>query len=101
MYIVDSTVVVPEEKADELIEIYQNRSRSVDQWEGFRSFQLLQNDKKPGELTVHMEWESKAHYMKWATSEEFQKIHELEKNYPDKALANIPPKVKKFKVVAE
>lgn len=101
MYIVDSMVTVPEEKADELIEIYQKRSRSVDKWEGFRSFQLLQNDKKPGELTVHMEWDSKESYMKWATSEDFKRIHELEKNYPDKDLANIPPKVTKYKVVAQ
>ncbi|MFC0523815.1 antibiotic biosynthesis monooxygenase family protein [Pontibacillus salicampi] len=101
MYIVDSTVVVPDHKADELISIYQNRSRSVDQWHGFRSFQLLQNDKKPGELTVHMEWESKEDYLQWAMSEEFQKIHELEKHYPDKELANIPPKVSKYKVVAK
>ncbi|MYL33688.1 antibiotic biosynthesis monooxygenase [Pontibacillus yanchengensis] len=101
MYIVDSTVVVPEEKVEELIEIYQNRSRSVDAWQGFRSFQLLQNDKKPGELTVHMEWDSKEDYMRWATSEEFKRIHELEKNYPDQELANIPPKVSRYKVVAQ
>ena len=100
MFVVDSTVVVPEHKADELIHIYQKRSRLVDQAEGFLSFQLLQNHHKPGELTVHMEWESKQAYLSWARSEQFKKIHELEKNYPDKELKGIIPKVSKYEVVA-
>jgi heme-degrading monooxygenase HmoA len=41
MYIVDSIVEVPEDKADELISIYQKRSRLVDEYKGFVSFQLL------------------------------------------------------------
>lgn len=100
MFVVDSTVVVPEHKADELIDIYRNRSRLVDKAEGFHSFQLLQNDRKPGELTVHMEWESKQAYLKWARSEQFKKIHELEKQYPDQELQGIVPKVSKYEVVA-
>ncbi|GGC81837.1 hypothetical protein GCM10007216_10470 [Thalassobacillus devorans] len=100
MYIVDSTVTVPDQKAEELIEIYNNRSRSVDQAEGFRSFQLLQNDKRAGELTVHMEWDTKEDYLKWVRSEDFKRIHELEKNYPDQELAGIVPKVSRYKVVA-
>ncbi|WP_425451954.1 antibiotic biosynthesis monooxygenase family protein [Bacillus taeanensis] len=54
MYSVNSTVHVPEDKIDEVIAIYQNRSRLVDQYEGFISFQLLQNETKPKELTVQM-----------------------------------------------
>lgn len=100
MFVVDSTVVVPEHKADDLIQIYQNRSRLVDEAEGFLSFQLLQNDRKPGELTVHLEWESKQAYLNWARSEQFKKIHELEKHYPDEDLQGIVPKVKKYEVVA-
>lgn len=42
MFVVDSTVEVPEHKAEELINIYIKRSRLVDQAEGFISFQLLQ-----------------------------------------------------------
>ncbi|MBH0230996.1 antibiotic biosynthesis monooxygenase [Halobacillus yeomjeoni] len=101
MFVVDSTVTVPEHKADDLIEIYRNRSRLVDEAEGFLSFQLLQNDRKPGELTVHLEWESKQAYLNWARSEQFKKIHELEKQYPDQELQGIVPKVKKYEVVAE
>ncbi|MFG6116966.1 antibiotic biosynthesis monooxygenase family protein [Halobacillus sp. MO56] len=100
MYIVDSTVTVPEHKADELIEIYNNRSKSVDQADGFLSFQLLQNDKRAGELTVHMEWETKEAYLKWVRSEDFKRIHDLEKNYPDQELAGIVPTVSRYKVVA-
>ncbi|RWZ54927.1 antibiotic biosynthesis monooxygenase [Halobacillus fulvus] len=101
MFIVDSTVVVPEHKADELIGIYRKRSRLVDEAEGFISFQLLQNDRKPGELTVHLEWETKQAYLNWARSEQFKKIHELEKQYPDQELKGIVPKVTKYEVVAE
>ena len=100
MYIVDSMVVVPEEKAEELIEIYTNRSRSVDHARGFVSFQLLQNDRSPGELTVHMEWNSKKDYLHWVRGEDFKRIHELEKKYPDQDLAGVVPKVSKYKVVA-
>ncbi|WP_163528850.1 antibiotic biosynthesis monooxygenase family protein [Halobacillus ihumii] len=100
MFVVDSMVTVPDHKADDLIAIYQNRSRLVDQAEGFRSFQLLQNERKPGEITVHMEWEDKQSYLNWARSEEFKKIHELEKKYPDEELQGIVPKVSKYKVVA-
>ncbi|MBN8235475.1 antibiotic biosynthesis monooxygenase [Halobacillus kuroshimensis] len=100
MFVVDSTVVVPEHKADDLIQIYRNRSRLVDEAEGFLSFQLLQNDRKPGELTVHLEWESKQAYLNWARSEQFKKIHELEKHYPDEDLKGIVPIVKKYEVVA-
>ncbi|WP_101843146.1 antibiotic biosynthesis monooxygenase [Halobacillus sp. Marseille-P3879] len=101
MYVVDSTVVVPDHKADELISIYQNRSRLVDGADGFLSFQLLQNERKPGELTVHMEWKDKSYYLNWARSEQFKKIHELEKNYPDQELQGIVPHVKKYEVVAQ
>ncbi|MBP1943259.1 hypothetical protein J2Z26_003037 [Bacillus luteolus] len=38
--------------------------------------------------------------MKWVTSEEFKKIHELEKKYPDQELAQVIPKVEQYKVVA-
>lgn len=100
MYIVDSAVIVPEEKADEVIEIYNNRSRVVDSAKGFLSFQLLQNDRKPWELTVHMEWDSKESYLQWVRSEDFRRIHDLEKNYPDQQLADIVPKVTRYKVVA-
>ncbi|REJ10076.1 MULTISPECIES: antibiotic biosynthesis monooxygenase family protein [Halobacillus] len=100
MFVVDSMVKVPDHKADELIHIYKKRSRLVDQADGFISFQLLQNDKKPGELTVHLEWESKDAYLKWARSEQFKKIHELEKQYPDQELQGIVPKVSKYEVVA-
>ncbi|MET3683892.1 heme-degrading monooxygenase HmoA [Alkalibacillus flavidus] len=100
MYIVDSTVVVPEGKEDELISIYQNRSRKVDEQPGFIKFELLQNDKKPQELTVHTIWETKQDYLNWARSEQFKQIHELEKNYPDQELAQIVPRVYKYKVVA-
>lgn len=100
MYIVDSLVTVPEHKVNDLIKIYQNRSRSVDQAEGFISFQLLQNDRRPGELTVHMEWKDKDSYLKWARSDDFKRIHELEKNYPDQELVGYVPKVSRYKVVA-
>ncbi|WP_281976003.1 antibiotic biosynthesis monooxygenase family protein [Halobacillus litoralis] len=100
MFVVDSTVIVPEHKAEDLINIYKKRSRLVDEAEGFHSFQLLQNDRKPGELTVHLEWESKEAYLNWARSEQFKKIHELEKRYPDRELQGIVPKVSKYEVVA-
>ncbi|WP_338778540.1 antibiotic biosynthesis monooxygenase family protein [Metabacillus sp. FJAT-52054] len=100
MYIVHSTFNVPENKADEVISIYKTRSKMVDQYEGFHSFQLLQNEKKKGELTVQIEWETKDHYMKWVQSDAFKKVHEHEKNYPDQELAAIVPTVKKYEVVA-
>ncbi len=46
MYVVHSTFRAPDEKANEVIEIYKNRSRKVDQAKGFRSFRLLQHHKK-------------------------------------------------------
>ncbi|MGP4077960.1 antibiotic biosynthesis monooxygenase family protein [Halobacillus sp. K22] len=100
MFVVDSTVEVPEHKAEELINIYKKRSRLVDQAEGFISFQLLQKERKPGELTVHLEWESKDAYLNWARSDQFKKIHELERKYPDPELRGIVPKVSKYEVVA-
>lgn len=45
-------VTVPKEKTDDLIAIYQKRSRRVDKAEGFVSFRLIQNTKKLNELTV-------------------------------------------------
>ncbi|QTD42942.1 antibiotic biosynthesis monooxygenase [Sporosarcina sp. Te-1] len=101
MYIVNSTFMVPEEKAEEVIGIYRNRSKWVDRADGFLSFQLLQNQKRPGELVVHMEWASREQYLNWARSEQFKQIHELEKKYPDQELASIIPKVSQYKVVAE
>ncbi|SDX99885.1 MULTISPECIES: antibiotic biosynthesis monooxygenase family protein [Salimicrobium] len=100
MYVVDSKVTVPDHKADDLISIYRTRSRLVDEQPGFLSFQLLQNEHRPGELTVHMEWENKQSYLTWARSEQFRKIHELEKNYPDQELQGYVPKVYKYEVVA-
>ncbi|MGF7035695.1 heme-degrading monooxygenase HmoA [Paenibacillus mucilaginosus] len=101
MYIVHSMVEVPEGKADEVIGLYRNRSRLVDQAPGFVGFQLWQNEVKPGELTVHMQWESKESYVAWVTSDDFKRIHELEKKYPDQELASIKPVVRRFEVVAE
>ncbi|WP_203332347.1 antibiotic biosynthesis monooxygenase family protein [Planococcus beigongshangi] len=101
MYIVTSTVLVSPEKADEVIDIYRNRSKRVDRNEGFLSFKLIQNVKKKNELTVHMEWESKDAYLNWARSQEFKEIHDMEKNYPDQELAGIIPTVRQYEVVAE
>ncbi|WP_142826027.1 antibiotic biosynthesis monooxygenase family protein [Planococcus soli] len=101
MYIVTSTVVVPPEKTGEVIGIYQNRSRRVDLADGFHLFRLIQNTKKKNELTVHMEWHTKAAYMAWVKSQEFKEIHDLEKNYPDQELAKIIPTVRQYEVVAE
>lgn len=101
MYIVTSTVTVPTDKIEEVIEIYQKRSRRVDQAEGFTSFRLIQNTKKRHELTVHLEWQTKSAYMAWVKSQEFKEIHDLEKNYPDQELAGIVPKVHQYEVVAE
>ncbi|KZE36400.1 antibiotic biosynthesis monooxygenase [Bhargavaea cecembensis] len=100
MYTVFSTFDVPPEKSEEVIRIYQNRSRLVDEAEGFVDFLLLQNDRRPGELTVQLIFDTKEHYLNWARSEDFRRIHELEKKYPDQELASIIPKVSKFKVVA-
>lgn len=91
MHIVHSTFHVPSEKAGEVIEIYQKRSRLVDKNPGFLRFLLLQNDKNKGEITVHMEWETKEDYLKWVRGNEFKKIHELEKKYPDQELASLFP----------
>jgi heme oxygenase (mycobilin-producing) len=101
MYTVFSTFDVPNEKAEEVINIYKNRSRSVDQAEGFVDFLLLQNDKRAGELTVQLIFSSKEDYLKWVRSEDFKKIHDLEKKYPDKELASVIPTVKQYKVVAK
>ncbi len=100
MYIVHSTFNVPEEKANEVIAIYHNRSKLVDQAEGFQRFILLQNEKRKGEITVHIEWDTKEHFQSWVQSEDYKRIHELEKKYPDQELASIIPKIKKFEVVA-
>ncbi len=101
VYIVHSTFEIPAmDKVEEVIQIYKNRSRSVDKAEGFLQFQLLQNQKKPNFLTVQLTFDTKESYMKWVTSEEFKKIHELEKKYPDQELAQVIPKVEQYKVVA-
>lgn len=100
MYVVHSTFSVRDHQAEEVISIYQNRSRLVDKAEGFQHFLLLQNDKKPGELTVQLAFQTKDAYLMWVRSEEFKKIHELEKNYPDKELSAVIPTVRQFKVVA-
>ncbi|QFT90360.1 Heme oxygenase (staphylobilin-producing) [Bacillus sp. THAF10] len=100
MYIVHSTFVVPPEKAEEVIGIYHNRSKLVDKAQGFQRFLLLQNEKKQGELTVFMEWDSKEDFIRWVSSDEYKQIHDLEKKYPDKELAAIIPTITKFKVVA-
>ncbi|MCA0173765.1 antibiotic biosynthesis monooxygenase family protein [Bacillus sp. RAR_GA_16] len=101
MYIVNSVINVPEEKVDEVIAIYQKRSRKVDEFEGFESFRLLQNDSKPSELTVQMKWQTKESFLAWIKSPSYKEIHDLEKKYPDQELAAIKPKVSRFKVVAE
>ena len=100
MYTVFSTFLVPDEKADEVIQIYQNRSKLVDQAAGFIDFLPLQNDRRSGELTVQLLFETKEDYLNWARSKEFKQIHDLEKKYPDQELAAIIPKVTKYKVVA-
>lgn len=101
MYIVHSTFHVPSEKVEEVIGIYRTRSKLVDQYDGFISFQLLQNEVKSGELTVQIVWETKQHYVNWVTSDAYKKVHELEKNYPDQELAAIKPIVQRFEVVAQ
>lgn len=79
MYTVFSTFDVPDEKSDEVINIYKNRSRSVDNAPGFIDFLLLQNDKRSGELTVQLIFETKEDYLNWVRSKDFKRIHDLEK----------------------
>ncbi|MBD7938237.1 MULTISPECIES: antibiotic biosynthesis monooxygenase family protein [Cytobacillus] len=101
MYTVFSTFDVNESKANEVIEIYKNRSRLVDQADGFVDFMLLQNDKRKGELTVQLIFETKEDYLRWVRSKDFKRIHDLEKKYPDKELAAVIPKVSQYKVVVK
>ncbi|MBX9975791.1 antibiotic biosynthesis monooxygenase [Cytobacillus firmus] len=101
MYTVFSTFDVPDEKSEEVIRIYKNRSRSVDQAVGFIDFLLLQNDKRAGELTVQLIFDTKENYINWVRSEDFKRIHDLEKKYPDQELAAVVPKVSQYKVVAK
>lgn len=98
MYIVHSVVTVPTEKVEEVITLYENRSRLVDESPGFISFKLLQNDKKPEQLTVVIEWEQKEDYLSWVKSADFKRIHDLEKKYPDQELAAIKPVVRTYEV---
>ncbi|SDO34391.1 antibiotic biosynthesis monooxygenase family protein [Alkalicoccus daliensis] len=100
MYTVFSTFDVPPEKSEEVISIYQNRSHSVDEATGFVDFFLLQNEKRPGEITVQLLFDTKDNYLAWVRGEDFKRIHELEKKYPDQDLASIIPKVSQHKVVA-
>ncbi|MCK6255282.1 antibiotic biosynthesis monooxygenase [Fictibacillus sp. KIGAM418] len=100
MYIVHSTFAVPEQKAGEVINIYKNRSRLVDKAKGFKDFLLLQNEKRPGEITVQLTFETKEHYLEWVRSTQFKEIHDMEKKYPDQELAAIVPTVRQYKVVA-
>ncbi|MFS0786457.1 antibiotic biosynthesis monooxygenase family protein [Shouchella sp. 1P09AA] len=99
MYVVHSTFKAPDEKADEVIQIYQNRSKKVDQAQGFVSFRLLQHHKRAGELTVELQFETKEAYLNWVRSQEFKEIHDLEKKYPDQELAGIIPTVRQFEVI--
>lgn len=101
MYIVHSIVRVPKEKVEEVIGLYQNRSRSVDQAAGFHSFHLLQSETDEEELTVQMMWERKEDYIAWVQSSDFKRIHDLEKKYPDQELAAIKPTVRRYRVVAD
>ncbi|TYP79698.1 antibiotic biosynthesis monooxygenase family protein [Paenibacillus methanolicus] len=101
MYIAHSTFDVPPHKADEVIAIYRNRSKTVDEAPGFIRFLLLQNEQKPGELTVHMEWANKSDYMAWITGEQYKRIQALERQYPDPELAGVIPSFSKYKVVAQ
>ncbi|WP_425335382.1 antibiotic biosynthesis monooxygenase family protein [Salipaludibacillus daqingensis] len=100
MYIVHSIVTIPKGKEAEVIGLYQNRSRLVDEAPGFISFKLIQNELKREELTVVMEWENKDSYLDWVKSDQFKQIHDLEKKYPDKELASIKPIVRRYEVVA-
>ncbi|WDF03198.1 MULTISPECIES: antibiotic biosynthesis monooxygenase family protein [Shouchella] len=99
MYVVHSTFKAPEDKAEEVIAIYRNRSKKVDSANGFVSFRLLQHHKRPGELTVELQFETKEDYLEWVRSQEFKDIHDLEKKYPDQELANIVPTVRQFEVI--
>ncbi|TDY44606.1 heme-degrading monooxygenase HmoA [Alicyclobacillus sacchari] len=101
MFIVHSTIVVPLDKVSEVISIYRQRSGRVDTWPGFLSFQLLQNEHRPEELTVQLTWQDKDSYLAWARSEDFRRVHELEKHYPDADLRLVRPTVRKYQVVAE
>lgn len=101
MYIVQSIVQVPDNKTEDVVQIYRDRSRIVDQQPGFVSFQLLQSEVTPGELIVQMTWQSKDHYLAWVKSADFQRIHTLERQYPDRELTDIKPTVKRYLVRAE
>ena len=100
IFSVFSTFKVPGEKSEEVINIYRNRSRKVDQAPGFIDFFLLQNENHPDELTVQLLFEEKKDYLNWVRSKQFKDIHDLEKKYPDQELAKVIPTVTKYKVVS-
>ena len=81
MYTVFSTFLVPDDKANEVIQIYQQRSRLVDKAEALLIFCSCKMPPS-GELTVQLLFETKEDYLNWARSKEFKQIHELEKKYP-------------------
>jgi heme-degrading monooxygenase HmoA len=75
VYIVQSIIQVPGYKTEDLIGIYRNRSRLVDEQPGFVSFQLLQSETAPEEFVVQTTWQTKSDYIAWVKGTDFQRIH--------------------------
>ncbi|WP_062309336.1 antibiotic biosynthesis monooxygenase family protein [Alicyclobacillus sendaiensis] len=100
MYVVYSTIVVPDEWMEDVIALYRDRSRLVDQWPGFVSFALLRNEHRRNELTVQLTWMSKADYLNWARSEDFRRVHARERELIAAGFPAVKPLVRKYEVVA-
>ncbi|SIT03849.1 antibiotic biosynthesis monooxygenase family protein [Alicyclobacillus vulcanalis] len=100
MYVVHSTIEVSSDWLDDVVALYQERSRLVDRWPGFISFALLQNEHRPNELTIQLVWQSKTHYLAWARSEDFRRVHERERELAAHGFPHPRPVVRKYEVVA-
>lgn len=71
-HIASNNFLVKEDHIDTLIERFKGRKGNVDQYDGFKGFMLIQNDKK---MTVLTGWASTENFQAWVDSEAFQNSH--------------------------
>lgn len=74
MFVAVSSIEVPEEHADALVERFRDRARRVDEHDGFRRLRLAKHKGRP-EFWLILEWEDQADFKAYVQHPDFEHAH--------------------------
>ena len=76
MYVSLARLLIPEERAPELVAAFRRRAQLVEEADGFFDLQVWQSDRNPGELVMVSRWRDRRAFKAYMKSDRHRISHD-------------------------